>query len=363
MFDFQQITGAEDSKQANFSSLCSRLILALHPKAKPVEGKGGDEGLDTFLGDFNGKVNAFQHKYFLEKLGKAQKRQILVSVETADSHHEVEVWTLMLPRDLNPTEIKWFDTLRKKYPHIQMDWWGKTKLQALLADNPRIARDFQPSPNVIVYVVQKEVDMKKATDQELADALRNVAGLSSAVTSVEAIQNVLLAAARDLRRRTVLRILIFGPGPSYSEFHAKRLEIREKLERLGHVVHFGEDVCTPDLLLRTGLNLSVAELLQARNYDYIVSLMVSPGTIGEVHDFAGRREFATRMLICIDANHQSGYSAHGVLRRFEGHNGRIDWFKYPIDLTDCHLATRVLDQIQKVAENKHWEQAVGPVPL
>jgi hypothetical protein len=237
-FDFQQITGAEDSKQGNFSSLCSRLILVLHPEAKAVDGRGGDEGLDTFVGQFNGELHAFQHKYFLEKFGAAQKRQILSSIETVDTHHNVKTWTLMVPRDLNPAEIKWFATLQNKYLKIQTDWWGKTKLQALLADHPVIRRDFEPNPNVIVYVIQKAVDMKTASDQDLADALSNSAGLSSALTSVEAIQNVLIAAAKDLKRRTTLSRLSWNWRERSSvkiteRTHAKRTKA-PRFRREGH---------------------------------------------------------------------------------------------------------------------------------
>lgn len=335
----------------------------MDPQAKPVDGKGGDEGIDTFIGEFNGKLQAFQHKYFLGPLGKSQRQQILKSIGTADAHHKVEAWTLMLPHDLNPAEIKWFSSVTKKHPHIQMDWWGKTKLQGLLANHPIVARDFQPTPSVVVYVLRSDLELRTASTEALVATMSASAGITDSASAVAETQRILIAAAEELKRRVVLRVLIFGPAPSNSDIYAKRLQIRNLLEKLGHVVHYGEDVCTPDILFKTGLNLSVAELIQARKYDYIVVLMTSPGTIGEVHDFAGKREFATRMMICVDAQHQLGYSGQGILRIFEGLNGKIDWFRYPIDVTDCHLASRILDQVAKVAESKHWELAVGTVPL
>lgn len=65
---FRDIRGPADSKQENFSRLCSRLILNVYDGAKPVDGKGGDEGIDSFVGDFDGAIKVFQHKYFLDRL-------------------------------------------------------------------------------------------------------------------------------------------------------------------------------------------------------------------------------------------------------------------------------------------------------
>jgi hypothetical protein len=83
--------------------------------------------------------------------------------------------------------------------------------------------------------------------------------------------------------------------------------------------------------------------------------MVSPGAIGEVHDFAKTRHLACKMMVCVDEQHKDGYSAGGALRIFEGLNGKLDWFKAPQDLTECHLATRVLRQVEKAREAKCWE--------
>lgn len=158
-------------------------------------------------------------------------------------------------------------------------------------------------------------------------------------------------------RKEKLNILIFGPGPSGGSIYKKRCEIKDKINELGHSAHFGEDVCTPDILQSSGLNLSVAEYIAVKQYDYIVCLMVSPGSIGEVHDFARDPKIAHKMTICIDLKHKDSYGAKGVIRIFEGRHGRVDWFKSPKDIKNCHLLTRILEQIMKVAEARQWEKA------
>jgi hypothetical protein len=169
----------------------------------------------------------------------------------------------------------------------------------------------------------------------------------------------LVEAAAYILRQCVIKVLIFGPGPSGGDIYVKRCELRTKITDLGHEAHFCEDIWNPKALQASGLNLGVAEFITLRGYDYIVCLMASPGSIGEVHDFARNPEFAVKMMVCVNQSHKDGYSANSVLRVFEGCNGKLDWFNYPSDITDCHLATRVLEQIRRVSEFKQWEIASG----
>ena len=169
----------------------------------------------------------------------------------------------------------------------------------------------------------------------------------------------LIVVASLMKRAVRLKVLILGPGVSGGDIYEKRCEIRELLTRLGHEAHFCEEVWTPEILERSGLNLAVAEYVQALAYDYVICLMASPGSIGEVHDLAKAKRIAVKMMICVDDKHRDGYSAKGVLRIFEGYNGKLDWFLYPSDITECHLAKRVVEQIQKVADRKQWELAKG----
>lgn len=170
---------------------------------------------------------------------------------------------------------------------------------------------------------------------------------------------LLVTVAGLVKKSIRLKILILGPGESGGEIYRKRCEVRELLTRLGHEAHFCEDIWTPDVLERSGLNLAIAEYIQARAYDYVVCLMASPGSIGEAHDLAKDRRIAVKMMICVDGQHKSGYSAQGILRIFEGYNGKLDWFQNPTDIAECHLATRIVQHIQKVAERKQWELATG----
>jgi len=66
------------------------------------------------------------------------------------------------------------------------------------------------------------------------------------------------------------------------------------------------------------LSAKARELLQAIAADFIVILQGSPGSIAEVHDFAGFiREIGSKMLIFIDERAQEGYSDTGALHELK----------------------------------------------
>ncbi len=329
-----------------------------YPDAKPVNGRGGDEGVDTFVGDFGGRCHIFQHKYFPNRLAGTQRRQVEASLHRALSRHQVEKWTLVVPIDLNPAELKWLQRLEAGCGGVEVDWWGKTKLLQLLASHPEIAKEFQLEPTVTLLLAGTRVSISAESEETIA-AVSVLLVRAVGVSSGQPPKDVIDAVATDIVTRAKLKVLVLGPGQTGGALYQKRCAIRDELRRLGHDADFCEDIWSAGKLSGSGLNLSVAELVTARSYDYIVCLMAGPGVIGEVHEFAARPELASKMLVCVDQIHQSGYSAQGILRILEGANGRLDWFQSPTDIDECYLLGRVLEQVQKVADRKQWVIANG----
>ena len=354
--DYSSIVGPEDSKQENFSALCKRLLVRLFPEAKPVDGSGGDEGADVYVGEFNGECHVYEHKYFLNRIRASQRRQIERSLNTAIKKHNLVAWTLMIPTELNPAEIKWFQKLKRTYPNITIDWWGKNKLNDLFSQHKDIVDDFQPKPSVQVILLNADLNIKTDDENKIINAIQE--SMSTKQPTPD-LQKALRDAVNEVKRRTPLNILIWGPGESENPIYNKRIEIKNWLNQMGHRADFSEDVWDTEMLTKSGLNLTVAEFLQAKAYDYVVCLMDSPGSIGEVHDFSKSKSMASKMMICVDSNHKNGYSAQGTLRIFEGNNGKLDWFVFPDDIEKCFLRKRVVEQIQKVAEAKQYEVATG----
>ncbi len=347
--DFRQISGPKASRSDNFALMCARLILAEWPDAKPVEGKGGDEGLDTYIGEIDGDLKAFQFKCFCDRVGASQRAQIKRSFKTALGKHRLLSWTLVLPIDMNPTEQRWFRDFCKSYDPLQMDWWGETELRNLLSIHPEIANDFFEPPDAFILLdITQKLDKNNLLLREIKNALQLTPNQPA-----DEHEKLLTLTTRDIVYRSRLSVLIWGPSEhGDKDFYEKRVQIRDRLRELGHQADFSEDILTSDALVAGGINLSVAELIQARGYEHIVCIMSSPGSIGEVHDFCRIPEIAHKMTICINEEHFSGYSGQGILRIFAGHHGRIEEFKFPNDITECHLLKRVADHIQKCAEAK-----------
>ena len=57
MIDFISLNKEE------FEKLCKRLLISENPKIKTIDGAGGDEGVDSFEGKFNGEIKIWQFKF------------------------------------------------------------------------------------------------------------------------------------------------------------------------------------------------------------------------------------------------------------------------------------------------------------
>lgn len=129
----------------------SQLVLREYPDAKPVDGIGGDQGLDIYEGVSPSKPKVvWQAKLFYDPLRTPQKRQIRESFEKVGNVPGLIRWILCIPRNLNVSEQEWLQSLRSEHlgsgkkNYISIDWWGETRLRELLLKHPDIAFSFFP---------------------------------------------------------------------------------------------------------------------------------------------------------------------------------------------------------------------------
>ena len=143
-------------------------------------------------------------------------------------------------------------------------------------------------------------------------------------------------------RQTPLAILVWGPGASENDLYQKRLQIRDELRRRGHAAFFSEDLegTTPTSMSQKGI-----EFLQAQASDLIVIMQASYGSVAEVHDFAEHRIINFKMLIFIDEKAADGYSYRGALMELKTLYNNVETYKYPEDIKECHLLTKVLEKV------------------
>ena len=120
-----------------------------------------------------------------------------------------------------------------------------------------------------------------------------------------------------------------------AKLQAKRIQIRERLEELGHDVKYAEDIVDPNIDGPAG-NPFFQEMFIMQEYDMIVTLVESAGSITEATLIAREPLLARKASLFMDQEFQDGLVGKACETAAEfGAHYRL--FQYPADLDDCHL--------------------------
>jgi hypothetical protein len=110
--------------------------------------------------------------------------------------------------------------------------------------------------------------------------------------------------------RVPVSVLLWGPGiDSTSKLAEVRQELRRRLREDGHAAFYSEELCDPT----TPHSLRIQQLAQAQEFDLIVSTPCTPGSIGEIHDFAADRRVNSKILIFLNQEFLEGYSPKSLI--------------------------------------------------
>jgi hypothetical protein len=98
-----------------FEQLCFHLLKERHPamEIRRVDGQSGDQGVDHFAGDLDGRPVIWQCKHFANGIANSQKEQIRESLNTLLKHFRPAEWILCLPIDMEIKTHQWFQKLAK----------------------------------------------------------------------------------------------------------------------------------------------------------------------------------------------------------------------------------------------------------
>jgi hypothetical protein len=122
----------EDGARSVFAELVNQCVRSNFPTARAVRPDPGDEGVDTFVGEFDGDIRVYQSKFFCEEVGKSQQAQIREAWDSCISSElldRVVLWTLCIPIEMSPPELKWWEGWRKRESEkhkCQIELWSKT---------------------------------------------------------------------------------------------------------------------------------------------------------------------------------------------------------------------------------------------
>ena len=158
-----------------------------------------------------------------------------------------------------------------------------------------------------------------------------------------------LAQIQIERTQVPLTILVWGSGPGDAPMYAKRTQIRDELRRLDHAAFFSEDLAA---MKKPGESEKTFEYEQAKSADVIIVLMVSFGSVAEVHDFADDRDIASKMLVFVSDAATGGYSYQGALTDLKATFRNVETFHAPDDIVSCRLKTIALDYVNHLQATK-----------
>lgn len=158
---------------------------------------------------------------------------------------------------------------------------------------------------------------------------------------------------------TKLNILVFGPQVhTLSEndertrnLQNKRIDIRKELEILGHHVKYAEDIVDPSLSGPAN-NAMLQEIAIMKEYDFIVVLVDSPGSIAEATHISVRPDIARKSSLFLDSDYSEGLVAD-TCRLGEIIGAKFATYQYPNDLTECNLLGFVKSRTQEIQTIKY----------
>lgn len=127
-----------------FEGLVFQLLRERYPGADihRVDGVGGDEGVDTFMGSLAGGCTVWQAKSFPNGIRAVQRKNIRKSLQRVLDAHHPDHWVLCTSIDLDIKGHKWLQELKAKYQGmIAIDLWPASEI-ALEVLHRKTIRDY-----------------------------------------------------------------------------------------------------------------------------------------------------------------------------------------------------------------------------
>ena len=127
-----------------WEELCFALMHAKGYPVKTVNGRGGDEGIDAFIGTYENPSVVFQFKFFRDGWGSKQAKQIEKSFKDALEKRSAFQWVLMCSADPTPAAVKAFEALCAKHPDVEIKYVAGSEVKALLIETPEVRKRYFP---------------------------------------------------------------------------------------------------------------------------------------------------------------------------------------------------------------------------
>ncbi|WP_159048454.1 hypothetical protein [Streptomyces sp. MMG1522] len=173
-----------DLDPAKIENMISVLISRLHTEVQRIDGSGGDGGRDVQVPLESGLV-IYEVKSFTGRLSKSRKAQIKRSLKKAKTHRP-RVWHLVMPLDLTPGELVWYNGLKSDYPFVSDFTRGRTWLDSEMACRSDIARYYVGDSNSEIISSLREIREEEAgLANGVTDAVSRVRRVVSRLNEID----------------------------------------------------------------------------------------------------------------------------------------------------------------------------------
>lgn len=168
-----------------FEDLCFHLVKERHPTIdiKRVEGSSGDQGLDLFSGELDGRPTVWQCKSFLH-VGESQKGQIRNSLSTALANFTPRAWILCVSVDMDSKTLRWFERWKASHAaKVTIGLFSASDIVHELLHRSTIRKRYFPAveldPDELKRIVKgtgelKIEEIEKLTESNLGDYLERL---------------------------------------------------------------------------------------------------------------------------------------------------------------------------------------------
>jgi hypothetical protein len=192
--------GSKEGGRASFELLVHDLVALHNRGARRLDGRGGDWGIDTYVGELDGgEIAVWQAKYFVDGMGDVQQRQVAKAIESVEENARVKgfklgAWTLCVACDLTPTETIWWSGFKKRNEKglgIRVVLWPASQLRGLLLApdaEPVRSQYFGPLPPPSPLPARDLVD-QSAYEQALFVAQLREAGIAEVASAKQQFFN------------------------------------------------------------------------------------------------------------------------------------------------------------------------------
>lgn len=128
-----------------WENLCFALIHTKNPFVRTVNGHGGDEGIDAYVGSFEAPAVIYQFKFFKGSLGKTQVKQVRDSLDAALAKRRDFKWILMCSKDPTPEAMRALDALKDEHSDMSIEYHFAAEIAAMLIACSKVRKEFYPN--------------------------------------------------------------------------------------------------------------------------------------------------------------------------------------------------------------------------